>query len=239
MGASPDLEIDSVVRWRRIDPKQVIEKHFGVAYRERYVGKLLQELGFSHLSGRPRHPAQDGQIIEHIEKIFPRTLGAHLAGVTRKKKIEIWFQCMVRLRLARRNDSPDRPCLSVSGFFRGRSRPSHNGSRWDAFLTRRPDLLIYCHHQVSARGRNRSSIYWNHQAARPIRCTAPLHSPRKSFGQSPHAAVGRNDVFCVRTAQMIRAALLALATTILLVCIPRSPRRSMNAVTPFSRFLRL
>ena len=123
LGASPDLEIDSVVRWRRIDPKQVIEKHFGVAYRERYVGKLLQELGFSHLSGRPRHPAQDGQIIEHIEKIFPRTLGAHLAGVTRKKKIEIWFQCMVRLRLARRNGDPERILLQRIRLVRGRSSP--------------------------------------------------------------------------------------------------------------------
>lgn len=66
--AGPDLEIDSVVRWRRIDLKHVIEKRFGVAYHERYVGKLLQELGFSHVSARPRHPAQDGEIIEAYKK---------------------------------------------------------------------------------------------------------------------------------------------------------------------------
>jgi hypothetical protein len=59
-----------------------------------------------------------------------------------------WFQCMVRLRSARRNGSPRRPCFSVSGLFVGGARPSHNGSRWDAFLTRRPDPRIYCHHQV-------------------------------------------------------------------------------------------
>lgn len=66
--AGPDVEIDSVVRWRRIDLKSVIEKRFGVAYHERYVGKLLQELGFSHVSARPRHPAQDGEIIEAYKK---------------------------------------------------------------------------------------------------------------------------------------------------------------------------
>lgn len=67
--AGPDLEIDSVVRWRRIDLKHVIEQRFGVAYHERYVGKLLQELGFSHVSVRPRHPAQDGEIIEAYKRM--------------------------------------------------------------------------------------------------------------------------------------------------------------------------
>ncbi|MBB6414418.1 transposase [Mesorhizobium sangaii] len=37
----PDLAVDGVVRWRRIDLQRVIEDRFGVAYHERYVGKLL------------------------------------------------------------------------------------------------------------------------------------------------------------------------------------------------------
>ncbi len=64
----PDPEVDGVVRWRRIDLKRIIEERFGVAYHERYVGKLLKELGFSHMSARPRHPAQDGEIIEAYKK---------------------------------------------------------------------------------------------------------------------------------------------------------------------------
>lgn len=67
--AGPDPEVDGVVRWRRIDLKRVIEERFGVAYHERYVGKLLKELGFSHMSARPRHPAQDGEIVEAYKKI--------------------------------------------------------------------------------------------------------------------------------------------------------------------------
>jgi transposase len=66
--AGPDPEIDGVVRWRRLDLKRVIEERFGIAYHERYVGKLLQQLGFSHVSARPRHPAQDGEIVEAYKK---------------------------------------------------------------------------------------------------------------------------------------------------------------------------
>ena len=57
--AGPDREKDGVVRWRRIDLKRVIAERFGVDFHPRYVGKLLQKLRFSHMSARPRHPAQD------------------------------------------------------------------------------------------------------------------------------------------------------------------------------------
>src|SRR3984957_5721324 len=57
--AGPDREKDGVVRWRRLDLKRVIAERFGVDFHPRYVGKLLKKLGFSHISARPRHPAQD------------------------------------------------------------------------------------------------------------------------------------------------------------------------------------
>ena len=65
-GADP--VVDGVVRWRRIDLQRVIEDRFGVAYHERYVGKLLKQLGFSHMSARPRHPSQDARIMEDFKK---------------------------------------------------------------------------------------------------------------------------------------------------------------------------
>ena len=64
----PDPAIDGVVRWRRIDLQKLIEDRFGVAYHERYGGTLLKELGFSHISARPRHPGQDGEIVEAYKK---------------------------------------------------------------------------------------------------------------------------------------------------------------------------
>lgn len=66
--AGPDPAVDGVVRWRRVDLQRVIEERFGVVYHQRYVGKLLKQLGFSHVSARPRHPAQDGDIIEAYKK---------------------------------------------------------------------------------------------------------------------------------------------------------------------------
>ena len=67
----PDKEVDGVVRWRRIDLKRVIAERFGVDYCERYVGTLLRKLGFSHISARPRHPAQDAEIVAAYKKTLP------------------------------------------------------------------------------------------------------------------------------------------------------------------------
>ena len=68
----PDRKVDGVVRWRRIDLKRVIAERFGVDYHQRYVGKLLKKLGFSHMSARPRHPAQDARIVEAFKKLRAR-----------------------------------------------------------------------------------------------------------------------------------------------------------------------
>ena len=67
----PDRAIHGVVRWRRVDLQRVITERFGVAYHERTIGKLLKALGFSHISARPRHPAQDERTVEAFKKTSP------------------------------------------------------------------------------------------------------------------------------------------------------------------------
>jgi len=69
--AGPDPDKDGVVRWRCLDLKGVIEDRFGVGYHERTVGKILKELGFSHVSARPQHPGQDPAMIEAFKKTSP------------------------------------------------------------------------------------------------------------------------------------------------------------------------
>ena len=64
----PDRAVHGVVRWRRIDLQRIIVERFGVAYHERTIGKLLKTLGFSHISARPHHPAQDPRTIEAFKK---------------------------------------------------------------------------------------------------------------------------------------------------------------------------
>ena len=61
--AGPDRARDGVVRWRRIDLKQIIRKRFGVTYAERSVGDLLKASGFSHVSGRPQAPGQNPRML--------------------------------------------------------------------------------------------------------------------------------------------------------------------------------
>ena len=69
--AGPDREKDGVVRWRRVDLQRVVKERFGIDFCERYIGTLLKRLGFSHMSARPRHPGQDGEIIEAFKKELP------------------------------------------------------------------------------------------------------------------------------------------------------------------------
>ena len=64
----PDLAVDGVVRWRRIDLKRVIEERFGVVYSERAVSDLLARLSFSYISGRPQHPRQDPCLLDGFKK---------------------------------------------------------------------------------------------------------------------------------------------------------------------------
>src|SRR5450755_1120465 len=66
--AGPDRKVDGVVRWRRLDLKRVIAERFGVDFHPRYIGELLKKLGFSHISARPRHPAQDERTVEAFKK---------------------------------------------------------------------------------------------------------------------------------------------------------------------------
>lgn len=64
----PDRAVDGVVRWRRIDLQKIVREPFGVDYHERTIGKILKQIGFSHISARPHHPAQDARVIEVFEK---------------------------------------------------------------------------------------------------------------------------------------------------------------------------
>lgn len=70
--AGPDVAVDGVVRWRRIDLKRVVERRFGVVMAERTVGDLLHARGFRHVSVRPRHPRCDEAEQDAFKKPSPR-----------------------------------------------------------------------------------------------------------------------------------------------------------------------
>lgn len=64
-------EQHKVVRWRLVDLRDEIERHFGVQLHERTVGKLLARLNFARVSVRPRHPGQDAEVQEAHKKTLP------------------------------------------------------------------------------------------------------------------------------------------------------------------------
>ena len=70
--AGPDPAVHGVVRWRRVDLRDELQRRFGVTLHERSVGKVLAKLGYRKLSVRPRHPQADEQAQEAFKKTSPR-----------------------------------------------------------------------------------------------------------------------------------------------------------------------
>ena len=66
--AGPDPQTDGVARWRCVDLKRVLGERCGVDLSEVRLGRILKELGFSHISARPRHPAQNAAAIAAFKK---------------------------------------------------------------------------------------------------------------------------------------------------------------------------
>lgn len=73
----PDPDVDGVARWRRIDPKRIIEERFGLACNERAISNLLDRLAFSRINGRPQRLEQDAPELNPVETVW-RYPGPHL-----------------------------------------------------------------------------------------------------------------------------------------------------------------
>lgn len=64
----PDPEEDGIVRWRRVDLVRIVNKRFGVTVDEDTMGRVLRKLGFSHVSARPKYPAQPDDAVASFQK---------------------------------------------------------------------------------------------------------------------------------------------------------------------------
>jgi transposase len=64
----PDPAIDGLVRWRRIDLAQAAKARFGVDVDPDTIGRMLRQLGLSHISARPRYPAQPDDAVVSFQK---------------------------------------------------------------------------------------------------------------------------------------------------------------------------
>jgi transposase len=64
----PDMEKDSVVRWRCVDLQRVVKERFNIDYHKNSFGRILKKLKFSHMSTRPLHPKQAPGAVEDFKK---------------------------------------------------------------------------------------------------------------------------------------------------------------------------
>jgi transposase len=67
----PIPAIHGVVRWRAIDLIQWIYDEFGISLSDSTVYRLLEDLGFSHVSARPKAYKQNEEALAAFKKTSP------------------------------------------------------------------------------------------------------------------------------------------------------------------------
>ena len=60
-----------VVRWRACDLIMRLHEEFGISVSDDTVYRALKELGYSHVSARPKAYKQNPEAIEAFKKSFP------------------------------------------------------------------------------------------------------------------------------------------------------------------------
>jgi putative transposase len=82
----PQVDRDGVVRWRCIDLQQQILTRWEITYHERTIGKILQRMGFRHISARPRHRGQEPAAIEAFKKTSPAGSARSPTSLRRRRR---------------------------------------------------------------------------------------------------------------------------------------------------------
>jgi len=66
----PIPAVHGVVRWRACDLIMRLHEEFGISVSDDTVYRALRELGFSHVSARPKAYKQDSEAVEAFKKTF-------------------------------------------------------------------------------------------------------------------------------------------------------------------------
>jgi transposase len=67
----PIPAVDGVVRWRACDLIMRLHQEFGISVSDDTVYRALKELGFSHVSARPKAYKQNAEAMEAFKKTSP------------------------------------------------------------------------------------------------------------------------------------------------------------------------
>ena len=67
----PIPAVDGVVRWRACDLIMRLHEEFGLSVSDDTIYRVLKDLGFSHVSARPKAYKQDPDAMEAFKKTLP------------------------------------------------------------------------------------------------------------------------------------------------------------------------
>ena len=93
----PIPAVHGVVRWRACDLIMRLYEEYALSVSDDTIYRALKDLGFSHVSARPKAYKQDAEAITACKKTLPyawRKSARHLAPGT---PIEVWFQDEMRV----------------------------------------------------------------------------------------------------------------------------------------------
>ena len=82
----PIPAVHGVVRWRACDLIMRLYEEFGISVSDDTVYRALKDLGFSHVSARPRAYKQDGEAIETFKKISTPAWKKSAAALRRTRR---------------------------------------------------------------------------------------------------------------------------------------------------------
>lgn len=76
----PIPAVHGVVRWRACDLITLLQEEFGISVSDDTIYRALRDLGFAHLSARPKAYRQDADAIEAFKKTSPPMWRKSVAG---------------------------------------------------------------------------------------------------------------------------------------------------------------
>ena len=68
--AGPDIQKDGVARWRQVDLRDWLAREHGINCHERTIVKWLKQLGFAHITSRPKHLKNKPEALELFKKLY-------------------------------------------------------------------------------------------------------------------------------------------------------------------------
>jgi len=82
----PIPAVHGVVRWRLVDLAQWVWEEFKIAVSEQTLGRVLNAMGYTKLSARPRHYAQNPEAMADFKKTSPRSWRGSRAAKRRARR---------------------------------------------------------------------------------------------------------------------------------------------------------